>query len=216
MAINSVTGSLVWINQQSSLNQQTSQVSGRVQETGGDEDQGRRVHHHHHGGMGQALMQTLKQLVQAMPADSSSQNATGNNSDSDQNGSGSQASSVRSDMHSFMYALFQAIRSPEQSLPSSTSSYSTDFDGSKFESGLSSLISQLASDSADRAMCKSPICKMRSTLWSRTFKTGSLMRSNPQQTQPVNLQSFLTTLQQNLLISQQPISATGNVVNAQG
>lgn len=215
MSINSVTGSLVWINQQSSFNQQTSQVSGRVQETGGDEDQGRRVHHHRHGGMGQALMQTLKQLVQAMSSDSSSQNATGNNSDSDQNGSGPQASSVRRDMHSFMYALFQAIRSQEQLSSSSTSSYSTDFDGSKFESGLSSLISQLASDSGSGNLQISDLQNAFNALV-QDLQNGQSDGSNAQQTQAVNLQSFLTTLQQNLLISQQPIAATGNVVNTQG
>jgi hypothetical protein len=213
MAINSVTGSSVWINQQSSLNHQPSQVSGRVQETGGDEDQGRRVHHH--GGIGQALMQTLKQLVQAMPADSSSQNATGNHSDSDQNGLGSQASSVRNDMHTFMYALFQAIRSPEQSSPSSTSSYSAGLDGSKFESGLASLISQLASGSGSGNRRISDLQNAFNTLV-QDLQSGQSDGYNLEQTQHVNLQSFLTSLQQNLLISQQPISATGNVVNAQG
>jgi hypothetical protein len=213
MAINSVTGSSVWINQQSSLNQQTSHVIGRVQQIGGDEDQGKRVHHH--GGIGQALMQTLKQLVQAMPTDSSSQNATGNHSDSDQIGLGSQASRVRSDMHSFMYALFQAIRSEVQSSPSITSSYSTDFDGSKFESGLSSLISRLASDSGSGSMSISDLQNAFNTLV-QDLQNGPSDGSNAQQIQPVNLQSFLTTLQQNLLISQQPLSATGNMVNAQG
>jgi hypothetical protein len=215
MAISSVTGSSVWINQQSSLNHQPSQISGRVQETGGDEDQSKRVHHRHHGGMGQALMQTLKQLVQAMPADLSSQNATGNHPDSDQNGLGSQASSVRSDMHSFMYALFQAIRSPEQPSPSSTSSYSTDFDGSKFESGLSSLISQLASGSGSGNRQISDLQNAFNTLV-QNLQNGQPDGSNLEQTQDVNLQSFLASLQQNLLISQQPISATGNVLNAQG
>jgi len=215
MPINPVTDPSVWISQQYSFNQQPSQVSGNAQEHGGDEGQGRRVHHHHRGGMSQALMQTLKQLVQSMPSNSSSQSATGDNSDSDQNGSRSQASSVRTDMNNFMHALFQAIRSQEQSSPAITSSYATGFDGSKFESSLSSLISQLASDSGSGNLQISDLQNTFNTLV-QSLQNGPSDGPNAQPSQTVNLQDFLTTLQQNLLSSRQPIPVTGNVLNIQG
>jgi hypothetical protein len=215
MAICPVTDTSVWISQQYSFSQQPSEVSGSIQEHGGDEGQGRRVHDHHRGGMSQALMQTLKQLVQSMPSNSSTQNATDNNSDSDQNGSRSQAGSVRTDLNNFMHALFQAIRSQEQSSPSFTSAYPTGFDGSKFESSLSSLISQLASDSGLGNLQISDLQNTFNTLV-QDLQNGPSDGSNAQPSQTVSLQNFLTTLQQNLLDSRQPIPVTGNVVNIQG
>jgi len=213
MSINSVTDSSVWIGQQFHLNQQPSQVRTDVQEAGGHESQVGRVHHHR--GLGQALMQTLKELLLSIPSNSSIQSAEGDNYDSDRNGSGLQTGGVRNGMHNFMYALFQAIRSQEPSSSSNTSAYATGFEGSKFESGLSSLISQLASNSGSDNSQVADLQNAFNTLV-RELQNSPSEGSSPQRSQTFDLQEFLSTLQQNLLSYRQPVSATGNVLNTLG
>ena len=215
MSINSINDSSVWMRQQAGFYQQTSQINGSVQNPGGTADRGRRVHHHHGGGMSHALMQSLKQLLQSLPPDTSAQSATEIDFDSERNGDESQASAVRTDMHNFMHALFQAIRSQGQSSVSNTSPYPSGFDGSRFESALSALISQLTSDSGSGEAHLSDLENTFNTLVQDLWN-GSSGGTDGQAAQTVALQDFLTTLQQNLQSSVQPVTARGNVVNIRG
>jgi hypothetical protein len=215
MSINPVSDSSVWMRQQTGFYQQTSQVSGSVHAPGGDEDRGRRVHHRHGGGMGHALMQTLKQLLQSLPPDTSAQGATAIDSDNDRHGDESQVGVVRTDMHNFMHALFQAIRSQGQASASNTSPYPSGFDSSRFEGSLSALISQLTSGSGSGDTYLSDLENTFNTLVQDLWN-GPSGGTTGQGAQKVALQDFLSTLLVNLQSSRQPISARGNVVNTQG
>ncbi|HBZ56475.1 MAG TPA: hypothetical protein DEO88_13810 [Syntrophobacteraceae bacterium] len=215
MSISSVTDSTIGVGQQYGFTQQPTQLSTYTQGSGDGGTQVGRVRHRDHGGMGRALMQTLKQLLLSVPSNSNRQGSMGQNFDASQNDDESQASVVRNDMHNFMYALFQAIRSQEPSPSSSVSPYATSFDGSKFENGLSALISELASDSGSD---NPQISELRTTFSAliQELRNSPSGDSQAQQAQALDLQDFLATLQQNLQSSRQIISATGNVVNAQG
>jgi hypothetical protein len=215
MAINSITDSSVWMWRQAGFCQQTSQVSSGIQDPRDDGESDSRVYHHHRGGMGHALMQTLKQLLQSLPADAGAQSATAISSDRDRSAEESQVNAVRTDMHNFMHALFQAIRSQEHSSASNTSPYPSGFDGTKFESGLSSLISLLNGDSGSDDAHLSDLQNAFNTLV-QDLQNGGTGGSSGQPPQSVSLQDFLTTLQHNLLSSHQSVSARGNVVNTQG
>ncbi len=215
MSVQSVTDSTVWIRPEASFSQESSQVIGDVQAPGGDQNASRSVFHHHRGGIGHALMQTLKQLLLSLPSDTSGENAKEPSSDLDQNGAESRASALRADMHNFMHALFQAIRSQEPNSISGASAYSGGFEGQKFDQGLSSLISLMTSGSTASNDQISDLEASFDTLIA-DLRNGSTQGLSTQQTQNVTLQDFLTKLQQNLLDSPQHVSVTGNVVDLQG
>ena len=176
---------------------------------------------HHHGGggrVGQAVAAALQSLGLSLPdaqgQDGSTTAATG--ADTAVNSPDPAASSsgdVRKDMHDFMHALFEAVKS-EQSSGAGSNSADPSSAGSSFASGLSSLISQVSSGAAP-ADLQSAFGKLASDLQSASDPSASNGASG-QAGDPASqatLQAFLSKLQDSLGYGATAgASATGNLL----
>jgi hypothetical protein len=169
--------------------------------------------HHHHGGgrMGHAVMEALQSLGVSLPQQGDNSTASSSNGNTDTDGDGDSAAqgsgSIRKDMHDFMHALFQAVRSESSDASSAPGSAAG---GSNFASGLSAVVSQVSNGSAPSDL-QSAFNQLASDLQSAgatsSGNTGGSASS-------LTLQNFLSQLQSNLGYADAGAGAsTGNIVS---
>ena len=187
------------------------------------------VHRHHGGGghMHSAVAAALQSLGLTMPtttdasaASSSSSTSNGSTSSGSADGSATASSgSVQQDMQQFMHQLFEAVRSDASGATSAagTSGSTGSADPqTNFASGLSTLIGQVASGTAPAGL-QSAFATLTSALQqsgSASSSSSSGSGSNSTTTDQATLQSFLTSLQQNLGYGAASSSPVGSLLTA--
>ncbi|MBV8503897.1 MAG: hypothetical protein JO006_19525 [Paucibacter sp.] len=176
-------------------------------------------HHHHHGGggMGQALMQTMQQLGLTPPAQpTTDSSSTTNKSDASTSpdASTSATGNLRSDLGAFMAQLFQTLQADASSSGSSSSGdASNSTPGGRFAAALSSLTSEVANGSAPAGL-QSAYAQLMSDFQANGASSNGSTSSSAASSSPT-LQTFLSTLQQNLAHHGQNQLTVGNVVSTQ-
>ena len=171
----------------------------------GDGDHRSGVHgHHRHGAVAGALMQALQSVGLSEPK------ASGNTSAQEgQSGGNDVDGTVRSDMHHFMHALFDAVKG-EKSQTTDAASGTAGKGATDFSSGLAALISQVSNGSAPPEL-QSDFDKLV-----LASQAGGAAGNGSASSSSVTLQQVLTKLQQNLGYGSATTSAfpsTGNLVS---
>jgi hypothetical protein len=202
--------------------------------SGNPTEGGERVPHHHRGGghMHGAVMQSLAGLgLSSAQTSSASGSGASTTSDPDGDGDGGASdavSGVRQDMHHFMHALFDAMKS-EGASSSASGSSSTSSSGSdpqtSLSSDLSALVTQVSNGNAPTDL-QNAFSKLVSDLQgsasasgaSGTTAAGTSTTGDPTVTASAatpTLQDFLTKLQSTLGYGSGAVAASGNLVSAQ-
>jgi len=185
----------------------------------GERDGNQGAHHAHHGhragGMHDALAQALQSLGLSVPAQdgtASSSTSSSGNADADGDHDGSATSDgVKADMHQFMHALFDAVRSEKSS--SADAQGASDGRGQS-SSKLSALITDVSNGSAP-ADLQSSFDKLVADLQSAGASTQASSSDAGGNASAVSLQSLLEKMQQNLGYgTSSATAAVGNTVTA--
>jgi hypothetical protein len=193
--------------------------SGPFDADGDGDAGGHRVHGGRHGRMGEAVMQALQSLGISMPAPDGQ---AGNASSSQDNGSsgatagGADAASgsgdVRKDVHNFMHALFEAVKSESSGDAGAADGTNSTANGpSSFASGLSALVTQASNGTAP-----ADLQSAFDVLQSDVQAAGSSSSADGSSGTQVSLQAFLTKLQDGLGYgtTANSSSSTGNILNS--
>ena len=223
MNISALSSSVSSISSTSGI--QSGQAVG-ASDPDGDGDGRVRKSHGRGGHMHDALMQALQSLGLNLPqgsATSGSSASASTGGDASTSGTSSTAANVKDDLHQFMHALFQAVKSESASTPIKTDSSSASSSGdpqSSFASGLSALIAQVGNGTAPAGL-QDAFSKLATDLQGSTTSssaTGAASAAastgSSASTQP-SLQALLTTLQQDLGYGSSSTLALGNTVSAQ-
>lgn len=178
-------------------------------------------HRHHRGGhMHDAVQQALSSLGlnAATPSGNPAQTST-TAQDGDADDAGKGGMSIRQDMHDFMHALFQAVKSEANSASSagapSTGTAGSSDPGSPFGSRLNTLITDVSNGNAPSDL-QNAFNKLVSDMQTSSNSAGAPANgsaSTGTQAQ-ITLQEFLSKLQSNLGYGASGSSASGSILSA--
>lgn len=172
-----------------------------------------RAHRHHRAGhMHEAVQQALSSLgLKAADPTGKPMSAGASAQDGDADDQSGGGTSLRQDMHDFMHALFQAVKSEAKSVSNSGASDA----GSPFGSGLNTLITDVSNGNAPSNL-QSAFNKLVSDAQANSNPAGSSANSGTTtDTQAqITLQEFLTKLQSNLGYGATGSTASGSILSA--
>lgn len=186
--------------------QNTNGVSAVDRDGDGDGGSSGNVQHRHHGHNGGSKLSTdVTSALQSMGLDTTKLTqalASSDTSASSSSSGSSDTSTVKQDLHNFMHAMFDALRSQGAS-NANTQAGASNQEGvdprTRFSSDLSSLISQVGSGNAPAALTDA-FNKLAQDLGANTSSTASSTgaTSGSQSNATVSLQNLLSKLQQGL------------------